>query len=190
MIIGTLDTAVQRGRPRPRPWRRLGAAIVAAVAIAVGALVVLVESKPADLTSVRPADAATLATAPADVSLGFSANPSPQQFHLTVAAPGGASVASGPSRVDGRRIVVPVRIDRRGTYLVAYHVVTADGRELSGQSRFTVTADSPVVGPPAAPDPLDHAAHAVDGFGLVLLTVDVALTAVLAVFMVRRRRSR
>jgi hypothetical protein len=56
-----------------------------------------------------------------------------------------------------------------------------------------VAADGPAAAPPPArdaADPLGHAGHGIDGFGLVLLSVDVALTVVLAVFMLRRRRAR
>jgi len=172
--------------------RRAGAILVAVVAIAVGALVILVETKPADLSGVSPADGATVDAAPAQVSVDFTANPNPQQFHVTAAAPGGASVASGPPTVDGSRIVLPVRIARPGTYEVAYHVVTADGQELTGQTRFTVTRDGsgpPVAAPPPS-NPLDHSAHGVDPSSLVLLAIDVGLTATLAVFMLRRRRAR
>jgi methionine-rich copper-binding protein CopC len=189
-MIGTAEAPV---RPRRSPWRKAGAILVAAVAIAVGALVILVETKPADLTGVSPADGTTVAAAPAQVSVDFTANPNPQQFHVTAAAPDGASVASGPARVDGNRIVLPVRIARHGTYQVAYHVVTGDGQELTGQSRFTVTRDgaggSAAEAPPP-PNPLDHSAHGVDPSSLVLLAIDVGLTATLAVFMLRRRRAR
>ncbi len=189
-MIGTAEAPV---RPRRSRWRRAGAVLVAAVAIAVGALVILVETKPADLTGVSPANGTTVGTAPAQVSVDFTANPTPQQFHVTATAPDGASVAGGPPKVDGSRIVLPVRIARPGSYEVAYHVVTGDGQELSGQSRFTVTRDGPggtggnVAAPP--PGPLDHSAHGADPSSVVLLAIDVGLTATLAVFMLRRRRS-
>lgn len=190
-MIGIAEAPVRRRRSR---WRRAGAVLVAAVAIAVGALVILVETKPADLTGVSPADGTAVGAAPAQVSVNFTGNPNPQQFHVTAAAPDGASVASGPPRVDGSRIVLPVRIARHGTYEVAYHVVTGDGQELSGQSRFTVTRDgagdtgSTAGAPP--PNPLDHSAHGVDPSSVVLLAIDVGLTATLAVFMLRRRKAR
>ena len=179
-------------RSRRSTWRRAGAVLVAAVAIAVGALVILVETKPADLTGVSPADGTTVGTAPAQVSVDFTGNPNPQQLHVTATTADGASVASGPARVDGDRIVLPVRIARHGTYEVVYHVVTGDGQELTGQSHFTVTTDSGdrAVAQPPPPNPLDHSAHGVDPSSLVLLAIDVGLTATLAAFMLRRRKAR
>ncbi|GIG56792.1 hypothetical protein Lfu02_11640 [Longispora fulva] len=189
----TTDTAEQSAPVRwwRRPWsRRLGAGIVVSMALLMG-VIALTDPAPTALSALVPADGAGLATAPTEVAMEFTAPPITRDYHLTVATAHGVPVTSGPVRIDGTRVVVPVRITDPGVYLVGYHVRLDDGTESTGVSRFGVGQDTPPapVGDPLAA-PAGHVHTTKDPLSLVLVSVDVVLLAALASLLFRRPRVR
>ena len=174
---------------------RLGGWLVASVAIAVVVLAAVAEPAPVRLASTFPTDGAELDAPPAEVSIAFSALPRPETFHLTVAPDGGGAPVSGAARVDGPVLTVPVSITGTGGYVVGYHVLLADGHQLSGSTRFSVTTTgAPVTRPRdlsgagGAAAGHDHAGR--DPLSLGLLAVNLVLIATLLVVMIRRPRPR
>jgi methionine-rich copper-binding protein CopC len=184
-----------------RPWRRrVAAGTVALVTLAMVVLALLETAAPARLTAVTPADGSALATAPVEVSLTFTGAVRARQMHVGVSGVDGALVGGAP-RIDGTRVVLPVAIGRPGTYLVGYHLVLDDGRELSGSSRFTVASSGPIgVVPtpeqaaagaePAGAEPAGHVHGGRDPWSIPLLCLDFLLIVALAVLLFRRPRPR
>jgi len=176
---------------------------VPAVALAVVVLVVLAVRTPAPrAVASEPADGAVVDAAPRDVAVTLVGADDPVAAHLTVTREGGGRpVTTGPARLRGDRLVVPVSIVDAGRYVAAYHVELADGRQVAGQTGFSVAApgQSTAAGrtaPDAAPDTdagagaasHDHAAG--DPVTGLFLAVDVLLTGVLIAYLVRRPRLR
>jgi copper resistance protein C len=176
-----------------RRWA--GTAAVAAVAALVVSLMVNLNATPARLTAAVPGDGTALASAPAQVSLTFSAPLDADNTHVAVGTGDGVRVPGGAARVSGRTLVLPVRITGRGTYLVAYHAVLGDGREVSGVTRFVVTSGPPpadVVPPTRSEDWAGaagtHAHEATDPLSVGLLVANAILIVVVVVMLVRRPR--
>ncbi|GAA2868401.1 hypothetical protein Acy02nite_84210 [Actinoplanes cyaneus] len=140
------------------------------------------------LTGMDPPDGARLDAIPTVVTLDFADDP--QLAHLVVEDPAGRTVSSGDTRVDGARVAVPVQAGSEGLYQVGYHVTFARGGELAGTTSFTV-GTAAAAGRPAAPDAAAGHTHAgKDPLSLVLLAVDLLLTAVLLFLLLRRPRTR
>ncbi|HEX6869583.1 MAG TPA: copper resistance CopC family protein [Micromonosporaceae bacterium] len=118
----------------------MGAAVVAVVALSMGALAIVGGPAPARPVGISPGDGAVVDQAPRQVTLAFTDGLAPQEFHLTVATPTGAPVTTGEAALAGRSVVVPVATMDGGRYLVGYHVRLADGTEQSGVSQFSVRA--------------------------------------------------
>ena len=176
-----------------RRWA--GTAAVAAVAVLVVSLMVSLGSTPARLTAAVPGDGTALATGPAQVSLTFSAPLDPDNTHVAVGTGNGARVPAGTARVAGRTVVLPVDITGRGTYLVAYHVVLGDGREVSGVTRFAVETGPPpadVAAPTLTEDWAGaagtHAHEPTDPLSVVLLVGNGVLIVVVVALLIRRPR--
>lgn len=179
--------------PRPsRGVRRALLAAAAAAAVAVGALVVLGAVRPTQLRSADPGDRATTATAPDTVALTFDGTPALTEYHLGVSATDGTSVTSGAVRLERDRLAVPVRIDTDGTYLVGYHLLFTDGRELTGFTRFTVSAAGPAdPGSTTVAAQTTQAAHAhsgTDPLSAAFVVLDAVLVVALLVLLLRRPR--
>lgn len=130
---------------------------------------------------VTPADGSALAEPPAEVSVTIPAE-GVRTAHLSVATSDGVDVTTGPAVMRDGALVVPVRIVDRGTYLVAFHVVRADGRVEAGVTRFGVGVE-----------PAGHSmahAHPSDPLNLVLTVVAAALVlASLYVLLSRPRQA-
>ncbi|HTF10875.1 MAG TPA: copper resistance CopC family protein [Asanoa sp.] len=179
--------------------RRLGGALVLAVAVAVVALAVVAASSPVRLAETFPTDGDALKAPPAEVWIAFSDVVRPQTFHLAVVPDGGGPPVSGTAHLDGSFLAVPVSISGPGGYRVGYHVLLPDGRQLSGVTRFSVTgAGDPVAAlrdPATAARDLsdpgichEHAGR--DPLTLGLLVVDLVLIVGLLAVMIRRSRPR
>jgi len=115
---------------------------------------------------VTPADGAVLAVPPAEVSVAIPAG-GVREAHLSVATSEGVDVTAGPAAMRGGALVVPVRIVDSGTYLVAFHLVRADGRVEAGVTRFGVGVE-----------PSGHSmahAHSHDPLNLILTVIAAAL---------------
>ncbi|MER5353164.1 copper resistance CopC family protein [Kitasatospora sp. NPDC002551] len=171
-----------------------------AVALGVGVVVLLLVGllwisarQPVRLASVTPADGSGLAQAPSEVALTFSGDDfQPGSVYLQVNGPNGLPVSDGSPRLDGRRLVSPVRIDAEGTYQVTYRLVLDGGREVSGTTAFGVGAataiatDSRPVADPADEGSPTHE-HGIEGAWNVLLLCADAVLLPSALYLVFRR---
>ncbi len=178
-----------------RVWpRRLGAGVVALVATLVAGFAFLDPQPATALAAVTPRDGATLHGAPAEVRLSFTGPLRRTRAHGTVAGADGAKVTRGEPRLDGNQVILTVRVAEPGGYLVAYHVVAADGTELSGQSRFRVVATNgrqPAASLPPRSDATGGHAHGSDDpLSLALALLDAFLIVVVAALILRRPRLR
>lgn len=124
--------------------RRL--ACVAAVVVAVLLAVAPSASAHATVVSTSPSDGQVVAAAPSVVSVRFD-EPVQMQFGaLRVFSPSGSRVDEGaPSHPAGHEDTVQVGLGSdlgRGTYTVAWHVISADSHPVSGAFTFSVGASS------------------------------------------------
>ncbi|MGI5186204.1 copper resistance protein CopC [Dactylosporangium sp. CA-152071] len=170
--------------------RSKGMWLVAAVAATVVAFLLLSAPAPARVSSVDPADGVTLGAAPTAVTVIFTGELAPYDYHLTVAREGGVTVVSGPVRFDGDRLTVPVSVTD-GPCLVAFHVRLRDGAELSGMTRFGVgVAVTPIGAAGADPSAGGHQHVSDDPMNMTLLVVDAVLLLALAGALLRRSARR
>ncbi|WP_433386122.1 copper resistance CopC family protein [Micromonospora sp. KLBMP9576] len=138
--------------------------------------------------SITPADNAVLAGPPSAVEIRVSGQPDLDRSHIAVRGSSPDPLTTGPLTpvgADGLRqnLTVPGPDE----FVIAYHVVMVDGRDVSGIARFTVGAP----GDRQPPSPPATHAHGVDRVGAALLIVDgVALLAVLALLVRRPERVR
>lgn len=166
---------------------RVVAYTVVAVAVVVAVLVAHPRARPAfGLVSSNPPDRATVAQAPADIDLTFTAAVDPELSHLAIVDGSGAPSTPGrPHLVAPGQLSQPVHVAAAGEVTVAYHVTSADGTEATGVLRFTALTGT--VGAPGAARPSAGHDHGVDPVSAALLALDglVAL-AVLVLLAVRR----
>jgi copper transport protein len=124
----------------PLPRRRALALLALVVGTALG---VLAGSAPAGahatLQGTSPSDDAVVDETPAAIVLTFDEPVSASTGAVLVIAPGGGRVDGSVDRTDGGRSVsIGVDGDARGTYTVAYRVVSDDGHTISGSFVFHV----------------------------------------------------
>ncbi|MFF8997866.1 copper resistance protein CopC [Streptomyces achromogenes] len=125
-------------------------------------------SAHAVLRAADPADGAVLRGAPRHVTLGFSESVGLPAGSFRVYDPGNHRVRTTPAghvpgRSDTVRVTLPARL-ARGTYTVAWRVVSADSHPVSGALTFSVgeRTTAPHAPPPApAEDPATTALHTV-----------------------------
>src|SRR5690606_29173364 len=106
-------------------------------AAVVGLLAVVLPAVPASahavLRSTNPVANTTVPTAPAEVVLTFSEAVSPVADRVRVLAPDGTRADSGAPVARDSELSIPMRTDvPRGTYLVSYRVISADGHPVGG----------------------------------------------------------
>ncbi|MBT2415092.1 copper resistance protein CopC/CopD [Streptomyces sp. ISL-12] len=125
-------------------------------------------SAHAALTATDPADGTVLPRAPRHLTLTFSESVGLRDDSFRVLGPDGHRVRTGEAEnADGRPDTVRVSLpgpDRlgKGTYTVAWRVVSADSHPVSGAFTFSVGAPSATaapVDPGPAGDPLTGALH-------------------------------
>ncbi|TNH28036.1 copper resistance protein CopC [Micromonospora orduensis] len=177
---------------RTTRWGRLAAAAGAVVVVAIGVLM-YAGSRGADLGPVYPADGAALREPPHQVSLTFDEAVQPAQIHIGVSDGSGHLVPSGAPVVSGAKIDKPVTIQADGDYVLAYHVVLADGRTFTGTNRFRVS--SSIASPAAPADAAQPAAGGHDHFGsdplsVVLTVVAAGSVIALLVMLIHRPQPR
>ena len=152
------------------------------LAVLVVALVLLLAGSGsatahANLVSTDPADGSRIETAPSEVTLTFSENIG--NGFVAVTAPSGARVKTSNVRSLDRVLSADVAAsDERGTYTVAYRIVSSDGHPISGELSFTTTTGRHVAhAEPSSDESFVHrhrrhlvfaAAVAVLGVGLIL----------------------
>ena len=137
-----------------------------------------------------PAYGASMDGPPGSVSLTFTTDLA--QAHITVS---GAVVATA-TVIQARTVTQPVAIIAPGHYVVAYHVITMDGGEVTGTLPFTVTpaADAPAASPAPPASPAEAAAghhHGdhLDALTAVMLGLNVLVVLVLGfLFLLTGRR--
>lgn len=110
----------------------------------------------ATLQSTSPAEGAIVATAPASVSATFDEPVGVSPDSLRVFAPNGQQVDTGGTthgKVPQQIVVALVPGLGRGTYTVAWHVISADSHPVQGAFTFSVGAPSGSVVTPASLQP-------------------------------------
>ena len=92
------------------------------------------------LASTDPADGATVAVAPAAVTLTFNEPAQALGSQIRVSGPDGAVVSTGDVVLSGSTVAEHL-VDARpaGTYTVAWRVTSTDGHPVSGSFTFTAT---------------------------------------------------
>lgn len=98
----------------------------------------------AELKSSDPAQGASIATPPQQVSLTFAEAVTLPDDPVTVTGPDGASWTVGQPSIAGAVVTVPVQPSGpAGTYTLAYQVISDDGDDVKGSVRFTLTTAVP-----------------------------------------------
>ncbi|MBV2354776.1 copper resistance protein CopC [Streptomyces sp. J2-1] len=135
--------------PRLRTWVLLLLAVTGALLAGAAPA-----SAHAALTGSDPAQGVVVATAPQRVSLTFSEQVAMNASSVRVLDPRGRDVVTGaPDNVGGTTYAVGLRSGlAKGTYTVAYQVVSADSHPVAGAYTFSVGAPSKTVVSGAAPD--------------------------------------
>lgn len=181
------------------PGRRPRSALVVVATAVAGLLALTPGSAHADGGLVRadPPAGAALATAPAGVTLTFSADVQPELSHVAVYDDSGAEVGDGAYGQPQPRVVrQPVDIEAGGDYTVAYHVTFPDGTSLTDVYRFSVgTGRAPAAldatARQASAAAVSEHAHQIDGLSATLLVIDGAvLLALVALLWLRPRGGR
>jgi methionine-rich copper-binding protein CopC len=172
------------------------------VALSVALPALITDTAPAEFDTIEPGDGAILAAPPDTVSLRFTGDFVPSQVHVAVATATGTAVRCGEPVVDGQTVRTPVAATGDGVYLIAYHVVLGDGRDLSGLTRYTVDSHAPAGAVPAgavpasppdrAPEgePAGGHAHGDDPVSIALTIAATLLIVALVALLVRRPRLR
>jgi copper resistance protein C len=179
------------------PRRGRAAVLIAAAGLLAVGVTVLArpQAAAARLSAATPADGASLAAAPSTVSLTFST--AVGEAHVAVS---GARTGQ-PAVIDGRTVTQPVTAARAGGHVVSYHVLTSNGREVSGTLSFSSGSSGGSGGPAAVPPPAADPAAAdpeaaghqhggPDPVSAVLLGVNVLALLVLGALFVRTGRRR
>ena len=121
--------------------------VVGVVALALFAVLVPASaaSAHAELTSTDPVDGSVVQRAPKAVTLEFSEGVSLRPDGVRVVASDGTRVDRGDASADGSSVKVPIKakIDR-GTYVVAWRVVSADGHPVRGSFTFSYGQETAV----------------------------------------------
>jgi copper resistance protein C len=165
--------------------RHLAGLILALGLVGAAVLTVAVLARPstAALSSTMPAQGAGVQTPPAAISLTFSGDVA--EAHLAVSG----GVADGDPTIDGPTVRQPVAISAGGRYVVAYHVATRDGGEVSGTLWFTVGSRSAVPQGPVSAPPLEVPSHRheVDAITGVVIGINLLAALVLGGLLLRHR---
>lgn len=96
----------------------------------------------ATLLSTDPADQSSIEVAPKAVTLTF--NEPVGRPAVVVTAPDGSRVSGRVSALDSKVTADLTGAAQKGTYTVAYRVVSVDGHPIAGESTFTTTTGKTV----------------------------------------------
>jgi copper transport protein len=130
---------------RPRCWRVLPAGLAAVlIGILAGSFgLAAPASAHASLVSSDPPANQIVAQAPTQVTLTFTESIGLVNGKVTVTAPDNTRADQGQPRVDGDRVIIPLRPNgKHGTYLVSYRIVSADSHPVGGAFTFSVVTTS------------------------------------------------
>ena len=128
--------------PRPVTAGRLRCMALAAVTVLVGFGVVLAGARPASahatLISTAPAGDELLSSAPSEVELSFDEPVDVVEGAVRVFGPDGERVDQGTVDVDGSTLRAQIDDGGRGTYTVAWRVLSEDNHDLESSFVFHV----------------------------------------------------
>lgn len=170
--------------------------LFAALALAFGLIFAGPAAAHSGVVSSAPADGASLATSPGEVSLTFNEELRAAFAELKVVGPDGAFWQQGEPTVAGRTISVKVgELGPVGEYKVNYRVTSADGHPVQGQNTFTLTvagagaasAGAQPSTPAAAPAAAES--NGVSGW-IVALIVLLVLVVFAGIYALLRRRNK
>ena len=174
--------------PAPRPGRqRRAVRLAAAVLVALCALLAVAgpAAAHAELIGTDPVDGAVLDRAPDAVTLSFNEPVRLTDREITVYDADGATIASEAS-TSGSDVVVDLPdADAlgRGSFVVAWFVVSADGHPISGSLTFSVGERSASVTEPPPPPTSSRAVTAAQGVLGILMYVGLLVATGLAAFV-------
>jgi len=125
------------------PWRALSRTAACCVVVACLALALAAPaSAHAELVRTDPADGAVLATAPSEVRLTFNEPVQVVPDRVRLFGPGGEERELTGGAVDAVAVLgLPEQL-ARGTWIIAWRVVSQDGHPISGALAFSVSAPS------------------------------------------------
>jgi copper transport protein len=130
---------------RPHPRRRRLGALLAVLAAAIG--IVLAVAAPASahatLESTTPAENSVVATAPGQVTLTFDESVGISSDSIRVFDPAGARVDNGHTTPTSNPDTISIGLRSglgKGTYTVAWHVISADSHPVEGAYVFSIGA--------------------------------------------------
>ncbi len=171
--------------PRAGRHRRRGVVALCATAAFAVALVGALASPAgahATLLETTPTDDALLDTAPSEVTLTFDEPVEVSDDTLQVLDADGERVDDGPAttRDGGAVVVVPIDGGGRGTYTVAWRVLSEDGHNLTGSFLFHVGDRTGAVDIDDDKDALVSAVAGVGRWGVLAATIVVLGASVLA----------
>ncbi|HEX6353320.1 copper resistance CopC family protein [Actinophytocola sp.] len=129
-----------------------------ATAFLLSGMAVIVTATPAfahaELIASDPAQNASVAAPPQQVSLTFNEPVTLAPNPVTITGPGGAAWTVGQPSIAGAVITVPVQPSGpAGPYTLAYQVVSDDGDAINGSVQFTLTAAVPAPTTTTTPPP-------------------------------------
>ncbi|MES4887143.1 copper resistance protein CopC [Streptomyces sp. NPDC096012] len=144
-------------------------------------------SAHAALRETDPADGTVLKTAPRHVTLTFTESVGLLTDSFRIYDPGNHRVRTGtadhaPGRSDTARVALPTKL-ARGTYTVAWRVVSADSHPVSGVLTFSVGARTPTTANPVADRTEDPVTTALYNIARYLAYLSVALLLGAAAFV-------
>lgn len=153
--VGRLTSSILPQRSQIRALRPRLCAVLLFLALALSAVFALPGAAfaHAALVATEPADGSVLADGPKQFSLTFSEPVSP--LVLTLVRPDGTPVPLSAFRLDGQTILIDVPPEPgggRGTHVLSWRVISADGHPVGGSILFSVGAPSAA---PAATEAVD-----------------------------------
>ncbi|KUI31420.1 copper resistance CopC family protein [Mycobacterium sp. GA-2829] len=133
--------------------RLVAAALTALALVALALTGAQTASAHAAVVSTDPADGATLAAAPGQVSATFNETMQSAFAAMTVVGPDGNLWSTGGARVQDTVVSVDLRpLGPTGRYTVNYRATSADGHVVTGSWSFELTVSGTgTPGPSAAP---------------------------------------
>ena len=153
--VGRLTSSILPQRSQIRALRPRLCAVLLFLALALSAVFALPGAAfaHAALVATEPADGSVLANGPKQFSLTFSEPVSP--LVLTLVRPDGTPVPLSAFRLDGQTILIDAPQEPgggRGTHVLSWRVISADGHPVGGSILFSVGAPG---APPAAAEAVD-----------------------------------
>ncbi|GAA5123705.1 hypothetical protein GCM10023339_44050 [Alloalcanivorax gelatiniphagus] len=172
---------------RTRAHRALGAVAVVLATALLGWAPVPPAAAHGELLFSDPSEGGLLGALPSRAFLTFT-DPITEIHEVTVTGPDGSVTHGAPTSV-GPEVRQTLWAGPDGAYTLTYHVVSADGHEISGQVGFEVGSGAAATADQSA---ARDAAPAGSGGGVLGATLPVALVLLAggaALMLVRRRRT-